>query len=62
MKNLITIIVLISLISCIRDNPKIKIQNNSSIILDSVIVYATSQDKTVFKNIKISEKIGRAHV
>ncbi|AMC10252.1 hypothetical protein Lupro_02835 [Lutibacter profundi] len=56
MKNLISIIVLASLIGCIRDNPKIKIQNKSSVKLDSVIVYATSQDKTVFKNIEIREK------
>lgn len=56
MKNLITVIIIfISLNSCIRDNPKIKIQNKSSIILDSVLVYVTPENKTVFKNINISE-------
>ena len=44
--------------SCfIRDNPKIKITNNTTETIDSIEVFAHPINKTVFRNIKPKEKV-----
>jgi len=57
MKYLILFVLTFSMFGCfIRDNPKVKVVNKSNLILDSVVVFAASNEKTIFKKIKINEK------
>lgn len=49
--------ILISCTSCLlRDNPIIKIKNETSVTIDSLEVFAYPTNKTVFRNIKPNEK------
>lgn len=58
MKIVTFLLVILLLSSCvIRDNPIIKITNNSNSTIDSIEVFAFPTNKTVFRNIKPNEKV-----
>ncbi len=57
MKNFILFFISLSFYGCIlSDNPKVKVVNKSNLLLDSIVVFATPSDKTIFKKIRINEK------
>lgn len=57
-KVIILFITLSTLISCLlRDDPIIKIKNNSDKTIDSIEVFAYPTHKTIFKDIKPNKKV-----
>ncbi len=58
MKTLVYLLIILVSSSCVvRDNPIIKITNNTNITLDSIEVFAHPSNKTVFRSIKPKDKI-----
>ena len=58
MKFIVYILITFLFTSCIiRDNPKIKIVNNSDKLIDSIEVFAHPINKTVFRYIKPKDKV-----
>jgi len=43
--------------SCVKDQPAIRIVNNSGIAYDSIQIFASEHKKTVFKNVKPKDKM-----
>jgi len=56
MKNILNILLIISLQSCIRDNPIIVVSNKSDKIIDSITTFPDLDNNTVFYNFKPNEK------
>ncbi len=55
-KYILVVLVLLLAIGCIRDNPKVKIINDSGVVIDSAEIFATSKNKLLFKDIEIGQK------
>ena len=57
MKRICIFLVYCFFISCVKDQPKIRIVNNSGMAYDSIHIFALEYKKTVFKNIKPGDKM-----
>lgn len=57
MKKISLLLIGLAFIGCVKNNPTVTITNNSSQIYDSIYVYASKTNPSVFKNIKSNDKV-----